>query len=113
LGVVEIDERAKMKTKVDELDFGLQTPQSTFWWLDTYQIWWWCKHHNQPFGVSQFTDLWWLGLRKWTPSRSNSYLRLFAFFLEWVFFMGVSIWNGFSVWVLGGYNWNHGCFGWS
>ena len=41
MGVVEIDERAKMKTKVDELDFGLQTPQSTFWWLDTYQIWWW------------------------------------------------------------------------
>jgi hypothetical protein len=24
LGVVEIDERAKMKTKADELDFGLQ-----------------------------------------------------------------------------------------
>jgi hypothetical protein len=41
LGVVEINERGKMKMKADELNFGLHTPQSTFWWLDTYQIWWW------------------------------------------------------------------------
>ena len=92
LGVVEIDERAKMKTKVDELDFDLQTPQSTFWWLDTYQIWWWWGLQTPQSAFWSLTIYWsvvaGLGLPKWTPSWSNSYLRLFAFF-----------WNGYSLWV--------------
>ena len=113
--MVEIDERAKMKTKVDELDFGLQTPQSTFWWLDTYQLWWW-------WGLQTPQSAFWsltiyrsvvAGLAKMDSITKQQLLEIICVFLEWVFFMGMSIWNGFSVWVLGGYNWNHGCFGWS
>ena len=89
MGVVEINERAKMKTKVDELDFGLQTLQSTFWWLDTYQIWWW-------WGLQKPQSAFWsltiyrsvvAGLAK-MDSITKQQLRLFAFF-----------WNGYSLWV--------------
>ena len=103
MGVVEIDERAKMKTKVDELDFGLQTLQSTFWWLDTYQIWWW-------WGLQKPQSAFWsltiyrsvvAGLAKMDSITKQQLLEIICVFLEWVFFMGVSIWNGFSVWALG------------